>query len=183
MRGKRSARDNASEPAPNLRRGRHWSSVPRCSTSSISISYHVKRGINLLSLFLAPELEALHFNRFLDFSARKVMRRRPVRPDDADRAPRFETIRQLDTRDIGAERPQFALRLGSEYVKLHSLASPLGEGVKAPAREPGLSLDGSGLFLRVATTNPSRIACLRASFLARRIASVLSRVVRADGFS
>jgi len=44
------------------------------------------------------------------------MRRRRVGPDDADRAPRSKMTRRLAARDIGAERLQFALRLGSEYL-------------------------------------------------------------------
>jgi hypothetical protein len=79
----------------------------------------------------------LSFDRSLDLGMRKVMGRRPVLPDDANCTPRPKTFRQLQTRNIPAERPRYGLRLGSKYVKLHASASRFGVEAPDPAARTG----------------------------------------------
>src|SRR3984957_16209176 len=107
------------------------------------------------------------------------MRRRSSRPDNADGPPGLKMLRQSAPGHVAAEGPELALRLRSEYIKLHGLVSLRGAGDNAPPREPPPFAGASRFF--GAAINPSRIASLRASLRARRIASALCRVALSDG--
>src|SRR6266568_9367340 len=69
----------------------------------------------------APELKSLRIDRFLDRSAREVVRRSVVRPDRAGGGPGTMVLRQLAARQVAGEGPQILPRFRLENVNPHGL--------------------------------------------------------------
>src|SRR6185369_3296888 len=142
----------------------------------------------VLVLFHPPQLKAGLGDRRLDHAAVEIVRRRRIGPDDADRVPGPELLRQLAAALIVRESLQALAGVGFENEDAH-VGYPVASLVQN-LRPRAAGLAGMGLplasrrgFLGGALISPSKIAFLRAALRNRRTASLFSRAACSDGFS